>query len=90
MKKRSIQRNWLFGLVIFTIFATKMTAQDAARRFGGGLVLGFNASQIEGDRASGYRKVGFNVGLRGKIRLNDSRMWVTTDLLSGRTHSRRS
>ncbi len=93
MKKRSIQQKWRIGFAIFTIFSTifstKLAAQDdATRRFGGGLVLGFNASQIEGDAASGYRKVGFNVGLRGKIRLADPRMWVTTDLLWSQRGSR--
>lgn len=54
-------------LVLFsTITLSKLMAQS---RFGAGLTLGLNASQIDGDRALGFNKPGFNAGLRGVVRL---------------------
>ena len=51
-------------------------------RFGGGVILGFNAAQMDGDRAAGYNKVGLNTGLRGTVRLNDEGKWLlSTELL---------
>ena len=54
----------------------------AQNRFGGGVILGFNAAQMDGDRAAGYNKVGLNTGLRGTVRLNDDGKWLlSTELL---------
>ncbi len=55
------------------IFATTtLSAQEAVeRRFKGGLVGGFNLSQIEGDDAAGYNKIGLQGGARVAIILKE-------------------
>lgn len=42
-----------------------------AQKFGGGITLGFNASQIDGDDMAGYHKIGWNSGLNTSYNLND-------------------
>jgi hypothetical protein len=42
-----------------------------AQKFGGGITLGFNASQIDGDDLAGYNKIGWNSGLNTSYNLND-------------------
>ena len=73
-------------LLATLFFLEKTTAQS---RFGGGVVAGFNASQMDGDSAAGYHKVGLNIGLRGTIRLNDDGRWLlSTELLYSQRGSR--
>lgn len=43
----------------------------AQNRFGAGLTLGLNASQIDGDERLGYHKPGLNAGVRGVVRINE-------------------
>jgi hypothetical protein len=55
---------------------------SAQNRFGGAVVVGFNAAQMDGDFAAGYHKVGLNAGLRGTVRLNESGKWLlSTEML---------
>ncbi|MDZ7879648.1 MAG: outer membrane beta-barrel protein [Saprospiraceae bacterium] len=69
----------IFFILSFTVIINNLSAQN---RFGGGVVLGFNAAQMDGDFAAGYHKVGLNVGLRGTTRLNDNGKWLlTTEML---------
>lgn len=51
--------------ILFIIFFGM--GQGEAQTFGGALVGGLNMSQIDGDNASGYNKVGINAGIRGII-----------------------
>jgi hypothetical protein len=69
-----------FYFVLFTVLIiNNLSAQN---RFGGGLVLGFNAAQMDGDFAAGFHKVGLNAGVRGTARLNDDGRWLlTTEML---------
>lgn len=58
----------------FTILfaSTTLSAQEAVeRRFKGGIVGGFNLSQIEGDDAAGYNKIGLQGGVRVAIILKE-------------------
>lgn len=69
----------LFFILSILLIINDLSAQN---RFGGGLVLGFNASQMDGDRAAGYSKVGLNAGLRGTVRLNEDGKWqLRTEML---------
>ena len=65
------------------LLTNKIPAQetiDNANRFGGGFLLGVNASQIDGDASAGYHKWTPNVGIRGIINFQNN--WqVTTDIL---------
>ena len=67
-------------LLTLSIIMLSVGATIAQQRFGGGLLLGFNASQLDGDQAAGYNKIGFSGGVRGIIFLTD-RMDVSTDIL---------
>jgi hypothetical protein len=63
---------YFFGLVLFCLFGANIWAQEqdpeqnyyveVPRVFYGGLLLGANFSQIDGDYYAGYHKVGLNVG----------------------------
>lgn len=57
------------------------------KRFGGGLVFGLTGSQINGDAAAGYHKVGLNLGVRGTIQLTE-RWLLSLDLLFNQRGSR--
>ena len=43
----------------------------SAQRFNAGFVLGLNASQIDGDNAAGYNKLGLSAGVRATTYLTD-------------------
>jgi hypothetical protein len=60
---------------------------QAQNRFKGGIIAGFNASQLDGDNAAGYHKVGLNTGLRAVIELK-GRYQITTDILFSQRGSR--
>lgn len=55
-----------FLLFVFLINFQMLYAQN---RFGAGIILGLNASQIDGDKRLGFKKPGLNAGLLGNIRL---------------------
>ena len=42
-----------------------------AQNIGGGLALGLNASQVDGDNYAGYHKMGLNIGVTGFIPVRD-------------------
>jgi len=57
---------------IFCLFLCLFTlATSHAQRFGAGLILGFNASQIDGDFYAGYHKVGLVGGIQGFVAIKD-------------------
>lgn len=54
------------------IATSTLSGQEAVeRRFKGGIVGGFNLSQIEGDEAAGYNKIGLQGGVRVAIILKE-------------------
>ncbi|MCS6916882.1 MAG: outer membrane beta-barrel protein [Chitinophagales bacterium] len=56
-------------------------ASDALRLgIRGGVVLGINASQVDGDDYAGYTKVGLNAGFYGQIPISP-RFFVSTEIL---------
>jgi len=74
----------LLFILSFSIF--DLQAQD--QRFMGGLIVGLNAAQIDGDNAAGYRKAGLLVGLRGGAFLSEKTS-ITFDMLYSQRGSRR-
>lgn len=75
----------LFILFFLYYIQNQSFAQD--KRFGGGFVFGVTASQINGDAAAGYHKVGLNLGVRGTINLSE-RWLISLDLLFNQRGSR--
>ena len=57
----------LASLFIFIISVFIADAQN----IGGGLALGLNASQVDGDNYAGYHKMGLNIGVTGFIPVRD-------------------
>ena len=55
--------------LIFLLFAITFTVHSYGQRFDGGITVGFNGSQIDGDKVTGYHKLG---GVFGG--------WIQTDL----------
>lgn len=55
--------NFLF-VFVFVLSSLVISTKVQSQRFLGGIVGGFNLSQIDGDLLQGYNQVGFNVGGR--------------------------
>jgi len=70
----------------FCFLLISLHAQD--QRFMGGVIVGLNAAQIDGDNAAGYRKAGLLVGLRGGAHLSEKTS-ITIDMLYSQRGSRR-
>ncbi len=73
-------KSFTIFLLLSTVFNAQKISAQTTQRFGGGLLLGMNASQLDGDYSAGYNKKGISAGLRGITYLND-RWKITTDLL---------
>ena len=79
---------FLSFLLIIVISVSCITTLDAQRRrkapklqrFGAGLILGTNLSQIDGDRYTGFDKAGLYGGARGIVRFN-SQLEINVELL---------
>lgn len=80
----------LFNKLIFILFLFNSVNSFAqAQKFGGGLILGFNASQIDGDELAGYNKIGWDAGLNTSYNLKNP--WqINIDLLYSQRGSRTS
>lgn len=48
-----------------------ISATLQAQTFNAGIILGFNAAQLDGDNIAGYSKVGLQTGLRGTVALGE-------------------
>ena len=71
----------LLILVTISCFLQKTTAQAT---FKGGLSLGMNASQINGDRSAGFNKFGLQGGIQISVETSETRYWTTGISYSGR------
>ena len=67
-------------LIFFLLLGLTATGTSQGQRFKAGLLLGFNASQINGDDLWGYNKAGLNAGFRVITILNE-RTEVSMDIL---------
>ncbi|HHB78501.1 MAG TPA: PorT family protein [Saprospiraceae bacterium] len=76
----------LVFLSFYILSSIHLQAQD--QRFMGGVIVGLNASQIDGDNAAGYNKAGLMVGLRGGAYLTEKAS-LTVDMLYSQRGSRR-
>jgi hypothetical protein len=72
-------RHWIVGCILFCALSAQ--AQDV---FEGGLVVGGNMSQIEGDYLAGYKKLGGWAGLRVATRITPKERIVLEMLYSMR------
>jgi len=77
--RKLISFSVLFAMLAFTINDVK-----AQQRFKAGLVLGFNAAQLNGDASAGYKRLGLQGGLRATAMLKDK-----TDLILEMLYSQR-
>ncbi len=64
----------LLILITISCFFIKTTAQTT---FKGGLLLGLNASQINGDKSAGYNKFGLQGGVQVSVETSETRYWTT-------------
>ena len=55
------------SFVLFSLLSDPIGAQQ----FGAGVVMGFNASQVDGDDLAGYHKLGLHLGLKSAVYLSD-------------------
>ncbi|HEX3009623.1 MAG TPA: porin family protein [Bacteroidales bacterium] len=58
----------LFAGIVLIMLSFGVTAQS----FSGGIIAGFNASQVDGDSYAGYNKFGFTVGAFTARKLSES------------------
>lgn len=66
---------WLI-FIIFCLFLANLPAQI----FSAKAIVGINISQVDGDKLSGYNKVGLNIGLGAEAKLSD-RWSLSTEFL---------
>ena len=62
----------LLAVLLLTMISMVLQAQNAPKtelRFRGGIVLGLNASQVDGDDFAGYHKLGINGGFMAQLPL---------------------
>lgn len=65
MLKASIMKKaFLLSLIVFSCLSI------SAQTFGGGLFAGLSASQLDGDRSTGYNKAGLSFGIYTNVMLN--------------------
>lgn len=64
-------KNVQWGVLAFCLIM--LAANASAQRFEGGLVGGFNLSQVDGDKLAGFNKIGINAG--GKVATILSERW---------------
>ena len=61
-----------------------------AQTFKAGLILGLNASQIDGDDVGGYSNPGLRAGIRASTMFNNEKLQLDTDMLFSQRGSRPS
>lgn len=70
----------LLLLLLCPVIALPAQHRKSDRRFDGGVVLGFNASQIDGDYQFGYRKKGLSGGIRAEAAFSP-KLYLSVELL---------
>jgi len=71
-----------FSLLLFSLLLFSFQPSASAQRFIGGVAVGMNLTQVDGDEVFGYNKVGFNGGPYVKLMLDKKqRFSVTLELL---------
>ena len=76
-------------LLFSTLILMFIYSESQAQTFKAGLILGLNASQINGDDVGGYSNPGLRTGIRASIMLRD-RVQIDTDMLFSQRGSRPS
>jgi hypothetical protein len=64
------KKRHLIGAILLVILFLQ-NGQSQERRFTAGLILGMNASQVDGDLLAGFNKIGLTAGARGSAIIND-------------------
>lgn len=73
---------WQIVLILFFFSWGIIAQEDNGRLFQAGIVAGFNASQLDGDRFRGYSKLGAHVGLKVKYQLpSNPKIGLSTEML---------
>ncbi|MFM2048456.1 MAG: hypothetical protein RI955_1004 [Bacteroidota bacterium] len=75
-------------LIILFTFPLFSFAQKSKNFFEGGLLLGFNASQVDGDRLDGFHKIGLNAGAFGGFPIFRKNLFIQFELLYSQKGSR--
>jgi hypothetical protein len=79
-----------FKLILFSgILAFSVISNSSAQTFKAGLILGLNASQVNGDDIGGYSNPGLRTGIRASTMLKD-RLQIDSDILFSQKGSRPS
>ena len=71
LKKMTIRFILIYFFTLLLAAPTLSGQETVERRFKGGIVAGFNLSQIEGDQVAGYDKIGLQAGARVAIVLKE-------------------
>ncbi|MFM2224925.1 MAG: hypothetical protein RJA07_1127 [Bacteroidota bacterium] len=75
-------------LIILFTFPLFTFAQSKNNFFEGGLLLGFNGSQVDGDKLYGFHKVGLNAGAFGTFPIFRKNIFIQFELLYSQKGSR--
>jgi len=77
-------------LIILYTFPLFSFAQSDKRFFEGGLIVGFNAAQVDGDKLYGFHKIGANLGVMGGFPIYKKSLYFQFELLYSQKGSRMS
>lgn len=76
------EMKWQIVLILSFISWGILAQEDSDRAFQAGIVLGFNASQLDGDLFRGYSKLGLHGGLKVKYQLpSKPKIGLSTEML---------
>lgn len=73
-------QDYLKYFFLFTLIFIFQNKETQAQTFEGGLVVGFNMSQLDGDDLAGWNRIGLNVG--GRVAITPYEKWkINLDIL---------
>lgn len=87
--KKTMQIQTITKSLLASILLALLHTTALAQRFEGGIVAGFNLSQLDGDRLAGYNQIGLVAGMRASAQLAD-RWQLTLEMLYSQLGSDRS
>ncbi len=76
-----------FKYILLILLFVGFNQISYSQKFSGGLLIGFNAAQIDGDQLAGYHKLGFNTGMGISYDLENNWL-VNVDFLFSQRGSR--
>lgn len=82
-------RHFAYHIILIALLVTGGTTELSAQRFKAGLIGGVNLAQLDGDKLTGFNKIGFNAGARVSAVLHE-RWQLSIEMLFAQQGSSRT